>query len=220
MATKTSNTWRISAAWADPAAARRRLLAILAEKSFRLGDFLLSSGGRSACRAAWMRETAGEDTGGVHGANRLGGNGVANSTVFGGIAGDTIAGWTPGEGELVGPDEAGIEAAGGRGASAVGRAAKGVARPSAGADRRPSAGEGLAGRRDEAAQASGARRGGAIARRRSGCAKGARTRAAPRRRDASAPWPPRRRLPQCVRQQRAYLWVRSLTPKCTLVFRS
>ena len=35
---------------------------------------------------------AGEDTGGVHGANRLGGNGVANSTVFGGIAGDQIAG--------------------------------------------------------------------------------------------------------------------------------
>ena len=34
---------------------------------------------------------AGEDTGGVHGANRLGGNGVANSTVFGGIAGDAIA---------------------------------------------------------------------------------------------------------------------------------
>jgi len=33
---------------------------------------------------------AGEDTGGVHGANRLGGNGVANSTVFGGLAGDTI----------------------------------------------------------------------------------------------------------------------------------
>ena len=31
---------------------------------------------------------AGEDTGGVHGANRLGGNGVANSTVFGGLAGD------------------------------------------------------------------------------------------------------------------------------------
>src|SRR5436305_6692926 len=34
---------------------------------------------------------AGEDTGGVHGANRLGGNGVANSTVFGGIAGDRMA---------------------------------------------------------------------------------------------------------------------------------
>jgi fumarate reductase flavoprotein subunit len=36
---------------------------------------------------------AGEDAGGVHGANRLGGNGVANSTVFGGIAGDVMPGW-------------------------------------------------------------------------------------------------------------------------------
>ena len=36
---------------------------------------------------------AGEDAGGMHGANRLGGNGVANSTVFGGIAGDTMAAW-------------------------------------------------------------------------------------------------------------------------------
>lgn len=36
---------------------------------------------------------AGEDTGGVHGANRLGGNGVANSTVFGGIAGEAVAAW-------------------------------------------------------------------------------------------------------------------------------
>ena len=34
---------------------------------------------------------AGEDAAGVHGANRLGGNGVVESTVFGGIAGDTIA---------------------------------------------------------------------------------------------------------------------------------
>jgi fumarate reductase flavoprotein subunit len=34
---------------------------------------------------------AGEDAGGAHGANRLGGNGVANSTVFGGIAGDEMA---------------------------------------------------------------------------------------------------------------------------------
>ncbi len=36
---------------------------------------------------------AGEDTGGVHGANRLGGNGVANSTVYGGIAGEEMANW-------------------------------------------------------------------------------------------------------------------------------
>jgi fumarate reductase flavoprotein subunit len=33
---------------------------------------------------------AGEDASGMHGANRLGGNGVANSTVFGGIAGDVM----------------------------------------------------------------------------------------------------------------------------------
>ena len=41
---------------------------------------------------------AGEDCGGVHGANRLGGNGVANSTVFGGIAGDSMAAFVQREG--------------------------------------------------------------------------------------------------------------------------
>jgi fumarate reductase flavoprotein subunit len=54
---------------------------------------------------------AGEDTGGVHGANRLGGNGVANSTVFGGIAGDVMAAWVRREGSLCAPDEAAIAAA-------------------------------------------------------------------------------------------------------------
>lgn len=49
---------------------------------------------------------AGEDAGGVHGANRLGGNGVANSTVFGGIAGDTMADWVGGHGEYLEPDQA------------------------------------------------------------------------------------------------------------------
>jgi fumarate reductase flavoprotein subunit len=52
---------------------------------------------------------AGEDTGGVHGANRLGGNGVANSTVFGGIAGDTMARWVTQHGSLRAADEAAIE---------------------------------------------------------------------------------------------------------------
>ncbi len=47
---------------------------------------------------------AGEDTGGVHGANRLGGNGVANSTVFGGIAGDAMAKWVPTAGVFREPD--------------------------------------------------------------------------------------------------------------------
>ena len=54
---------------------------------------------------------AGEDTGGVHGANRLGGNGVANSTVFGGIAGDTMARYLKDAGSattLRAPDETAI----------------------------------------------------------------------------------------------------------------
>jgi fumarate reductase flavoprotein subunit len=57
---------------------------------------------------------AGEDSGGVHGANRLGGNGVANSTVFGGIAGDTIAAWVARSGEWHEPDAASLERALGR----------------------------------------------------------------------------------------------------------
>jgi fumarate reductase flavoprotein subunit len=52
---------------------------------------------------------AGEDTGGVHGANRLGGNGVANSTVFGGIAGDAMAAWVQRHGQWRAPDEASID---------------------------------------------------------------------------------------------------------------
>jgi fumarate reductase flavoprotein subunit len=54
---------------------------------------------------------AGEDAGGVHGANRLGGNGVANSTVFGGIAGDSMATWLARHGEFPTPDDAAIQAA-------------------------------------------------------------------------------------------------------------
>jgi len=53
---------------------------------------------------------AGEDSGGVHGANRLGGNGVANSTVFGAVAGDAIAGWMRGR-AFADPDAAAIDAA-------------------------------------------------------------------------------------------------------------
>ncbi|MBL8325362.1 MAG: FAD-binding protein [Rubrivivax sp.] len=54
---------------------------------------------------------AGEDTGGVHGANRLGGNGVANSTVFGGIAGDRMADWVAGGAGWHAADEAALAAA-------------------------------------------------------------------------------------------------------------
>src|SRR5881628_3778651 len=52
---------------------------------------------------------AGEDSGGVHGANRLGGNGVANSTVFGGIAGDVLPGWVKGAGVFNAPDQAALD---------------------------------------------------------------------------------------------------------------
>ena len=54
---------------------------------------------------------AGEDCGGVHGANRLGGNGVANSTVFGGIAGDTMAATVSGGGHQRDPDPSALDAA-------------------------------------------------------------------------------------------------------------
>ena len=52
---------------------------------------------------------AGEDAGGAHGSNRLGGNGVANSTVYGGIAGDTMGADIRGM-TLRDPDETVLEA--------------------------------------------------------------------------------------------------------------
>ncbi|MGH6725364.1 MAG: L-aspartate oxidase [Pseudolabrys sp.] len=66
---------------------------------------------------------AGEDTGGVHGANRLGGNGVANSTVFGGIAGDVMGARTKRSGALPEPDQRAIDAAYARAFSPFGRKA-------------------------------------------------------------------------------------------------
>jgi succinate dehydrogenase flavoprotein subunit len=67
--------------------------------------------------------TAGEDTGGVHGANRLGGNGVANSTVFGGIAGYSMAAWLRSHDGFQEPDEAILE-------NAIARATAPLAKPS------------------------------------------------------------------------------------------
>ncbi len=67
---------------------------------------------------------AGEDTGGVHGANRLGGNGVANSTVFGGIAGDRMAAWVRSEGRWRAADEAAILASIAAHSAPFGRAAQ------------------------------------------------------------------------------------------------
>jgi fumarate reductase flavoprotein subunit len=53
---------------------------------------------------------AGEDASGMHGANRLGGNGVANSTVFGGIAGDVMARRVAADSARRPPDEDALQA--------------------------------------------------------------------------------------------------------------
>ncbi len=53
---------------------------------------------------------AGEDAGGVHGANRLGGNGVANSTVYGGVAGEAMARWAAANPRLREPDPERLDA--------------------------------------------------------------------------------------------------------------
>jgi fumarate reductase flavoprotein subunit len=66
---------------------------------------------------------AGEDTGGVHGANRLGGNGVANSTVFGGIAGDAMGETVAPGSPLPDPDAAAIEVARARAFAPLGKPA-------------------------------------------------------------------------------------------------
>jgi succinate dehydrogenase/fumarate reductase flavoprotein subunit len=55
---------------------------------FLMGGVVIDRWCRTAIEALFA---AGEDAGGVHGANRLGGNGVADSTVFGGLAGDVMA---------------------------------------------------------------------------------------------------------------------------------
>jgi fumarate reductase flavoprotein subunit len=67
------------------------------------------------CRADTATEwpglfVAGEDASGMHGANRLGGNGVANSTVFGGIAGDVMPRWIAANSGERAPDEAVLDA--------------------------------------------------------------------------------------------------------------
>jgi fumarate reductase flavoprotein subunit len=60
---------------------------------FLMGGVVIDAQCRTAIEGLFA---AGEDTGGVHGANRLGGNGVAESTVFGGLAGDAMAAFVAG----------------------------------------------------------------------------------------------------------------------------
>ncbi len=85
---------------------------------YMMGGVVFDTG----CRTPLPRlYAAGEDTGGVHGANRLGGNGVANSTVFGGIAGDVMGREVRPGATISEPDAASIEAARERAFAPLGR---------------------------------------------------------------------------------------------------
>ncbi|ARP80757.1 succinate dehydrogenase/fumarate reductase flavoprotein subunit [Bordetella genomosp. 8] len=84
------------------------LVEVVPTAHYMMGGVVFQPDCRTALRGLFA---AGEDTGGVHGANRLGGNGVANSTVFGGIAGDSMADWVRREGQWHAPDEAAMAAA-------------------------------------------------------------------------------------------------------------
>ena len=92
------------------------LVEVVPTAHYMMGGVEFAADGRTAIEGLFA---AGEDTGGVHGANRLGGNGVANSTVFGAIAGDTMAEWVKREGAWLEPDTQALEAARARAASSA-----------------------------------------------------------------------------------------------------
>jgi fumarate reductase flavoprotein subunit len=71
----------------------RQPVPVMPTAHFLMGGAVIDPDCRTAREGLFV---AGEDAGGVHGANRLGGNGVADSTVFGGIAGDVMAEWVVG----------------------------------------------------------------------------------------------------------------------------
>ena len=84
------------------------LVEVVPTAHYMMGGVEFRADGATAIRGLFA---AGEDTGGVHGANRLCGNGVANSTVFGAIAGDAMAEWTAREGEWREPAAGTLEVA-------------------------------------------------------------------------------------------------------------
>ncbi|MEM6971603.1 MAG: FAD-binding protein [Pseudomonadota bacterium] len=70
---------------------------------YQMGGVVVDVDTRTAMEGLYV---AGEDAGGAHGSNRLGGNGVANSTVYGGVAGDTMGRDIQGMSSHRDPDEA------------------------------------------------------------------------------------------------------------------
>jgi succinate dehydrogenase / fumarate reductase flavoprotein subunit/fumarate reductase flavoprotein subunit len=55
---------------------------------YMMGGAMIDTGGQTSLERLFC---AGEDTGGVHGANRLGGNGIADSCVYGRLVGKAVA---------------------------------------------------------------------------------------------------------------------------------
>lgn len=82
------------------------LVEVVPTAHYFMGGVVVDVDTRTAMEGLYV---AGEDAGGAHGSNRLGGNGVANSTVFGGIAGDVMGADIRGMG-LRDPDETVLEA--------------------------------------------------------------------------------------------------------------
>ncbi len=63
------------------------LVEVVPTAHYFMGGVVVDADTRTAMEGLYV---AGEDAGGAHGSNRLGGNGVANSTVYGGVAGDVM----------------------------------------------------------------------------------------------------------------------------------
>ena len=82
------------------------LVEVVPTAHYFMGGVVVDVDTRTAMEGLYV---AGEDAGGAHGSNRLGGNGVANSTVFGGIAGDVMGSDIRGM-TLRDPDETVLEA--------------------------------------------------------------------------------------------------------------
>jgi len=78
------------------------LVEVVPTAHYFMGGVVVDIDTRTAMEGLYV---AGEDAGGAHGSNRLGGNGVANSTVYGGIAGDTMGQDIRNMGALREPDE-------------------------------------------------------------------------------------------------------------------
>jgi fumarate reductase flavoprotein subunit len=79
------------------------LVEVVPTAHYFMGGVVVDTDTRTGLEGLYV---AGEDAGGAHGSNRLGGNGVANSTVYGGVAGDVMGADIKNVNALRDPDEA------------------------------------------------------------------------------------------------------------------